>query len=143
MLRSMVLYSEKYGLSGRADAVEEHEDRSLVPVEYKSGVPHGEAANIQVCAQGLCLEEMTGSPVSHGYIWYGGPRRRIRVDFDNRLRQATLAAVEEARQVLTVGTCVLWIDHDVKQARRLQLALGARMNGLVGHVRHLDGDQGR
>ena len=44
VLRSVPLFSERLGLSGRADAIEVHTDSSVVPVEYKMGVRHGIAA---------------------------------------------------------------------------------------------------
>jgi len=60
VLRSIPLWSESLGLSGRADAVE-MADNAVVPVEYKAGVRHGNAADLQLCAQALCLEEMLRS----------------------------------------------------------------------------------
>lgn len=104
VLRALPLYSERYGLSGRADAVEEHEDGSWIPVEYKSGVRHGEAADVQLCAQALCLEEMSGRPVGHGFVWYGGPKRRVRVELTAQLRARTLETIEEIRRSLLTGT---------------------------------------
>lgn len=61
VLRAVPLWSEQLGLTGRADVVELHSDGSLVPVEYKIGRRHGDAAHVQLCAQALCLEEMTGA----------------------------------------------------------------------------------
>ena len=55
VLRAIPLWSEELGLTGRADAVELDGD-VVRPVEYKSGVPHGTAADLQVCAQAMCLE---------------------------------------------------------------------------------------
>lgn len=103
VLRSVQLYSDRYGLSGRSDAIEVHDDGTIVPVEYKSGVRHGEAADVQLCAQALCLEEMMGRTVEFGFVWYGGPRRRLRVEFTDRLKALTLATVEEIRFSLVSG----------------------------------------
>jgi CRISPR-associated exonuclease Cas4 len=100
VLRAIPLYSDRYGLSGRADAIEVHDDGSIVPVEYKAGRRHGQAADVQLCAQGFCLEEMTGTPVPFGYVWYGAPRRRLRVDFDDSLRGRTVGIIDEIREVL-------------------------------------------
>ncbi len=102
ILRAIPLWSEELGLSGRSDAVELDGDR-VRPVEYKSGVPHGQAANMQVCAQALCLEEMFGVDVPVGYVWYGGPRRRIRVDFTSRLRGRVKSAIATIRQQIQSG----------------------------------------
>ena len=97
VLRSIPLWSESLGLTGRADAVEVWPDGSFVPVEYKMGGRHGDAAEIQVAAQALCLEEMTGRPVLRAGIWFAGPRRREDVDIDTDLRSRTLQAVAEVR----------------------------------------------
>ena len=83
--------------------VELHEDGSVSPVEYKAGVRHGQAAEVQLCAQALCLEEMTGRAVPVGLVWYGGPRRRQVVDLGSDLRTTTLAAIDEIRTALVSG----------------------------------------
>ena len=85
VLRSIPLWSETLGLSGRADAVE-LEGNEVRPVEYKAGSRHGTTADLQLCAQAMCLEEMLDVDVPHGYVWYGGPRRRMRVDFTQSVR---------------------------------------------------------
>lgn len=100
VLRGIPLYSDRYGLSGRADAVEVSDDGLLVPVEYKSGVRHGQAADVQLCAQALCLEEMGGRSVLHGFVWYGGPRRRFRVELNEELRATTFTIIEQVRESL-------------------------------------------
>jgi CRISPR-associated exonuclease Cas4 len=103
ILRGLPLYSERYGLSGRADAVEVHGDGSLFPVEYKAGVRHGQAADVQLCAQALCLEEMTGQAVPTGLVWYGGPRRRRIVELEDELRTMTITAINQVRANLVEG----------------------------------------
>ena len=108
VLRAIPLWSETLGLSGRADAIE-IEGEDVCPVEYKSGVAHGQAANLQLCAQAMCLEEMLGVEVTEGYVWYGGPRRRIRVGFHFSLRQEVERVVNAIRSQLppwhaTVGS---------------------------------------
>lgn len=101
VLRGIPLWSEVYGLSGRADAVEMTGD-VVCPVEYKSGVRHGSTADLQVCAQALCLEEMLEVQVPHGFVWYGGPRRRVRVEFTSELRRMVEDVIHQIRlQLLT------------------------------------------
>ena len=97
VLRAIPLWSEELGLSGRADAVEIR-DGEVRPVEYKSGVRHGDSADLQVCAQALCLEEMLDVDIPHGHVWYGGPRRRVQVDFTPALRQQVRDAIARIRQ---------------------------------------------
>ncbi len=67
-------------ITGRADAVE-WEDGTPVPVEYKNcadEVPRHIVA--QLGLQALCLAEMHGHPVVHGFIFRTSERRRIRVE---------------------------------------------------------------
>lgn len=102
VLRAIPLWSEVHGLSGRADAVEVSGE-SVRPVEYKAGTRHGRAADLQVCAQALCLEEMLGLEVPCGYVWYGATRQRSRVDFTESLRADVLAIVEAIRAQMASG----------------------------------------
>ncbi len=99
VLRAIPLWSEALGLSGRADAVE-LEGGAARPVEYKSGVRHGSAADLQLCAQALCLEEMLSVEVPEGFVWYGGPRRRVCVEFTVALRGQVAEVVQQIRDQL-------------------------------------------
>ena len=101
--RALPLRSLRLGLVGRADLVELHRipadaaeagepGASLpgvpgvwrpFPVEYKRGRPKPHHADlVQLCAQALCLEEMLGTPVPAGALFYGETRRRHDVAFD-------------------------------------------------------------
>ena len=100
--RGIPLWSESLGLSGRADVVEMDGDE-VRPVEYKSGVRHGMAADLQLCAQALCLEEMLGVAIPSGSVWYGGPRRREEVEFTGVLRDQVLIAIDTIRRQLLTG----------------------------------------
>ena len=100
VMRGIPLWSEPLGLSGRADVVEV-DGASVRPVEYKSGVRHGAAADLQLCAQALCLEEMLGVEIPHGYVWYRGPRRRLKVDFTEQLRGEVREVIGLIRAQLT------------------------------------------
>ena len=102
VLRGIPLWSEALGLSGRADAVEVTGDE-VCPVEYKAGVRHGDAADLQLCAQAMCLEEMLSVEVPQGYVWYGGPRRRAEVAFTAGLRDKVQAIISEIRVRLLTG----------------------------------------
>ena len=103
VLRSIPLWSETLGLSGRADAVE-IEPGVVRPVEYKSGIRHGSAADLQLCAQALCLEEMLDVEIPDGDVWYGGPRRRVRVAFTPTLRHEVGEIIHEIRQQLLTAS---------------------------------------
>lgn len=101
-LRSIPLWSEKLGLSGRADTVE-FDDGAVYPVEHKSGVRHGTAADLQVCAQAMCLEEMMHVEIPVAYVWYGGPRRRAKVLLDDELRANVVKTVTSIRGQMLSG----------------------------------------
>ena len=102
VLRAIPIWSDELGLSGRADAVE-IKDGEVTPVEYKAGTRHGIAADLQVCAQALCLEEMLHVEIPFGDVWYGGPRRRLRVDFTPALRERVRTTIGDIRQQLLAG----------------------------------------
>lgn len=99
--RAVPLWSKKLGLIGKADVIEFHEDISY-PVEYKSG-PRRQFGNddLQLCAQAMCLEEMTGQVVSRGAIFHHKSRRRREVIFTPELRKQVEEAVTAIRALLT------------------------------------------
>jgi len=101
--RAVPLWSERLGLTGRADVVEWHGagGGTPYPVEYKAGARRawGHEA-LQLCAQALCLEEMLGGEVPAGAIWYHASRRRREVVFDDPLRAAVGAATAAVRAML-------------------------------------------
>ncbi len=105
--RSMTLSSEKLGVIAKLD-VAEAEDGVVTPVDYKRGKrPHVaqgayEPERIQVCLQGLLLEEH-GYHVEEGAIYYAESRERVRVPFDDALRTATKAAINELRLTVSQG----------------------------------------
>jgi CRISPR-associated exonuclease Cas4 len=98
--RALPLWSVRLGLIGRADVVEFHGVTPL-PVEYKSGrLRQFGNDDLQLCAQGLCLEEMTGKEVPLGAIYHQGSRRRREVIFDSTLREQVEKTVVEVRELL-------------------------------------------
>ncbi|ABR74648.1 CRISPR-associated protein Cas4 [Actinobacillus succinogenes] len=103
--RSMHLSAQRLGISGIADMVERDlATGRLKPVEYKRGKPKPTAMDeIQLCAQALCLEEMTGQTIEEGALWYMQTRRRIPVAFSDELRAQTLAVIEQVRALLESG----------------------------------------
>ena len=97
--RDIPLWSERLRLRGKSDLVEFHPEGPY-PVEYKVGKRHGQHADLQLCAQALCLEEMLGADVPRGAIYYHRVRRRHEVEIDDSLRQQTMAIIEDIRAVL-------------------------------------------
>src|SRR4051812_29295938 len=121
--RSLPLRCLRLGLSGRADLVELHrvsddddagEPGAVLPgvagrwrpfpVEYKRGRPKPyHADEVQLCAQALCLEEMLGTPVPAGALFYGQTRRRHDVPFSEALRGETEEAAARLHRLLASG----------------------------------------
>lgn len=101
---SLPLASQRLNLTGVADLVEFQpgpEGDTAFPIEYKRGKPKLHRADeAQLCAQALCLEEMTGKPVPEGALFYAQTRRRVTVPFDAPLRALTETAVADLSAVL-------------------------------------------
>jgi CRISPR-associated protein Cas1 len=105
--RSVQVSSEKLGITGKLDLVEE-KNGAVCPVEYKrgSGPPGGnglppfwENDAVQVCAQGLLLEEELDVPVPRGILYYIGSKSRVEVPLDDELRTKTLHAIRTIREL--------------------------------------------
>ena len=84
--RAVPLWCDRLGLIGKADVVEFAGDGTPYPVEYKHGRKGktGKAAkavhdDLQLAAQALCLEEMTGKEVNVGAIYHATSHRRREV----------------------------------------------------------------
>lgn len=106
-VRAVWLKSEQYRLIGKSDLIEETEGH-WHPVEYKRG-NRGEFDNdaLQVCAQALCLEEMTGKPVTQGYVYYAQSHQRQLVEITPELRQQTIATLTAVADLLETGAMPL------------------------------------
>lgn len=102
--RSVALRSQRLGVTGIADVVEVHHGAPPYPVEYKRGRPKAHRADeVQLCAQAVCLEEMTGAAVPEGALFYGRHRRRKTVCFDAKLRALTVRTASDTRRMLASG----------------------------------------
>ena len=104
LLRALPVFSDRLGLSGRCDIVEQRADGSLCPVEYKKGKRRQfENDDAQLCAQALCLEEMFSRPVLEGAIFHAASKRRREVEFTPALRRLTEDAISELRRMVEAG----------------------------------------
>jgi CRISPR-associated exonuclease Cas4 len=103
--RAMPLWCDRLGLVGKADLVEFEADGTAYPVEYKHG-PRRQRTHddLQLAAQALCLEEMTGKPVPLGAIFHFSSRRRREVAIDAALRRAVEDATCAVRDLLAAAT---------------------------------------
>ncbi len=103
--RALPVWSDRLGLIGKCDVVEFEPDGTPYPVEYKAG-SRAKAAwiaacdDLQLAAQAICLEEMTGRPVPAGAVFYAGSRRRREVRIDAALCECVEAAATAVRSLL-------------------------------------------
>ncbi len=130
--RAVPLWSKRLGLIGKADVVEFHGETPY-PVEYKHG-PRREREHddLQVCAQAICLEEMTGLSVPRGAIYHHSSRRRREVVFDEHLRARVAEAVAAIRTMLSAK--VLPEPVNDKRCERCSL-LESCMPSVIGEQR--------
>ncbi len=111
VVRALPLRCQRLGIMGKADCVEFRIDATGAsvgpprPVEYKRGRPkRNNADKVQLCAQALCLEEMCGSEVPEGDLFYHTIRRRVCVRFDRVLRRSTERTIAQVRQLIETNT---------------------------------------
>lgn len=98
---ALPVWSDRLGLVGKCDVVEFLPDGTPYPVEYKHGArKKWMNDDIQLAAQAMCLEEMTGKPVPRGAIYHASSRRRREVVITAELRQAVETCVAEVRAAL-------------------------------------------
>jgi len=110
--RGVHLSSERLSPTGVLDQIEERNGERY-PVETKHGsAPHDEDGHpttwendaVQLCAQGLLLEEAEGKPVARGFQFYVGTRERVEVPFTPELRERTRQAINRCRELSASDT---------------------------------------
>lgn len=112
IVRSLPVHSRELGLTGICDVVEFTESKSGVsiqgseakylpnPVEYKHGHKKYDLSDtLQLLAEAICLEEMMGCKVSHGYIYYQQTRHRELIPFTDQLRIELAETVKKMHQL--------------------------------------------
>jgi CRISPR-associated exonuclease Cas4 len=110
--RGMGIFSRTLGITGACDVVEFQKSRNgvalygregtyqPVPVEYKRGKPKQDNADVlQLCAQAMCLEEMLLCDIPEGFLYYGEPRRRLKVILDEEIRTQVKAMCQEMHEL--------------------------------------------
>ena len=115
-IRGMQVFSRKLGVSGECDVVEFHMSETGVPlhgrkgqyqpipIEYKRGKPKEHDADcLQLCAQAMCIEDMLVCEVPRGYLFYGEPRRRTKILFDDELREKVIQAFSQMHEYAARG----------------------------------------
>jgi CRISPR-associated endonuclease Cas1/CRISPR-associated protein Cas4 len=105
--RSITLSSNRLGLIAKIDLIEA-EEGAVVPVDYKRGTrPHVvrgayDPERVQVCAQGLILEEHNYR-CAEGVLYFAASKERVTVAFDEELRALTRNAIDGLRLVAAGG----------------------------------------
>jgi len=105
IVRAMGVKSLTYGLTGKCDVVEYHDDGvggvRVMPVEYKRGKAKPDHRDeVQLCGQALCLEDLHDTSIPFGALYYGKNRRRKEIQFDESLRATTLNLLKELRAMM-------------------------------------------
>jgi CRISPR-associated exonuclease Cas4 len=106
--RALPIWSDRLGLIGKADLVEFEANGTPYPVEYKHGSRNKAAwiaacDDLQLAAQAMCLEEMTGKTVPEGALFYASSKRRRAVAIDAGLRQQVEASALAVRALLNAA----------------------------------------
>lgn len=102
--RALPLWCERLNLIGKADVVEFLPDGTPYPVEYKHGRKRENLHDdLQLAAQAMCLEEMTGKPVPRGAIYHYTSRRRREMAITETLRHQVEETVAAVRALLESG----------------------------------------
>jgi len=108
--RALPLWHDGLGLIGKSDVVEFDASGAPCPVEYKHG-SRNKATDIAACdelqlaAQALCLEHMTGRAVPEGALYYASSKRRRLVAISPALR-AEVADVAQAVRAMLARECL-------------------------------------
>ncbi len=106
--RALPVWNDELCLIGKADVVEFEPDGTPYPVEYKHG-SRNKAADIAACddlqlaAQALCLQAMTGRAVGEGALYYASSKRRRIVPITPELRALVGETADAVRAMLRAG----------------------------------------
>ncbi|WP_017540925.1 CRISPR-associated protein Cas4 [Nocardiopsis halophila] len=101
-LRALPVWHHGLGMTGVCDVVELLPDGTVLPVEYKSGAyKPGGAADVQVGAQAMCLEERMDTRIADAAVYSMADRRRHTVAVDEELRGRVRSAVEQVRAIMS------------------------------------------
>ncbi|EKT63591.1 CRISPR-associated protein Cas4 [Providencia burhodogranariea] len=103
--RGISVSAPEIGLTGKLDLLEfDIKNKRYCPVEYKRGKPKAtDVDKVQLCAQALCIEEMTQTKVEIGALWYWQTRKRLDVPIDNVLRNKTTLLIGKINIMLLNG----------------------------------------
>jgi CRISPR-associated exonuclease Cas4 len=142
--RALPLWSERFGLIGKADMVEFQPNGTPYPVEYKHGRITRDAVrqqhdDLQLAAQAMCLEEMTGHAVPEGAIFQASSKRRRVVAITQVLREAVVQTIAAIRAMLNTGVMPfpLRADARCKECSLIDICQPQAL-GQLKQIRHSD-----
>ena len=123
--RALPVWHDALGLIGKADVVEFQPDGTPYPVEYKHGSRHKAADiascdDLQLAAQAMCLESMTGRAVNEGALYYASSKRRRVVPISGELRSRVEQTAAEVRAMLATGR-LPGVTSDVRRCKGCSL----------------------
>jgi len=117
--RAVPVVSHRLKVYGVADVVEFHRceegeggislpsrkgEWKPYPVEYKRGKPKPEPHDeLQLCVQAMCLEEMFGTQIPEGALYYGEAEHRVRIELHGGLREQAASLISEMHELLREG----------------------------------------
>jgi CRISPR-associated exonuclease Cas4 len=106
--RALPLWHDALGLVGKSDVVEFLAGGVPYPVEYKHGSRNKATAiaacdDIQLTAQAMCLQAMTGKAVNEGALYYATSKRRRVVPITEQLRAEVAQTADAIRHMLASG----------------------------------------
>jgi len=118
--RSVPILSWTLGMHGIADSIEYHKvpndtlhaiklpglDGTWLPrpIEFKRGKPKPDDRDaVQLCAQAICIEEMMGTKISRGDIYYWETRRKQPIELTMALRELTRELASRMHELFSTG----------------------------------------
>lgn len=139
LARALPLWHDPLGLIGTADVVEFQAGGVPYPVEYKHG-SRNKAADIAACddiqlaAQAICLEFMTGKPVNEGALYYATSKRRRVVPITAQLKTEVAHTAQVIRQMLNSGKLPAPLSGEQAARRCKACSLHERCQPQVTHA---------
>lgn len=142
VVRALSVWSDRLTLIGKADVVEFLPDGTPYPVEYKHGNRRkskriAACDDIQLAAQALCLEEMTGRPVPEGALFYASSKRRRIVPITAALRAGVEQEAASVRALLAEGKVPPPVNDE--RCRACSLAQLCQPEALSAHTAQAEG----
>lgn len=137
--RALPLWHDTLGLIGKSDVVEFLAGGVPYPVEYKHG-SRNKAADIAACddiqlaAQAMCLESMTGKSVNEGALFYATSKRRRVVLITDQLRADVMQTADAIRQMLASGKLPLPLNAEQAAKRCKACSLQERCQPQATHA---------